>query len=604
MRKESLSELPPLPQEGRVARLPGLHTLRHYRRAWLGHDLMGGLALAAVLVPVGIAYAVAAGLPGIYGLYATILPLLAYALFGPSRILVIAPDSALAAVILAVVLPLSHGDPDRAITLASAMALVTGVTCVLVGLGRLGFITELLSKPIRYGYMNGIAITVLVSQLPALFGFSVDSTSVPGRFMEFINALRTGATVWPALAVGGGSLLIMALLARVRVPGTLPGVLAAILAVSVFDLEGRVAVLGSLPQGFPLPVFPLISLADAGKVVAGGMAAAVLAFAETSILSRSYAARLGDRVDPDREVVALGAANIAAGLFQGFPVSSSASRTPVVEAAGGKTQLACVVGALVVTGLLLFAPNLLHNLPDAALAAVVIMAASRLFILRDLQRIHRMQPWEFWLSVACSAGVVILGPIPGIGLAIVVSVIEFLWDGWRPHFAVLGRVHQLKGYHDLKRYPDARQIPGLVLFRWDAPLFFANAEWFNRSVLDAIDNAPQPVAWLVVTAEPVTSVDVTAADALVELDDHLRARGVKLCFAEMKDPVKDKLRRFGLYERFEAHFFPTIGVAVSAYLASHDVEWDDWEDVRPACETGAARAMLPATVRGGDRPAP
>lgn len=558
--------------------MPGLHTLRHYRRAWLGKDIMAGLALAAVLVPVGIAYAVAAGLPGIYGLYATILPLLAYAVFGPSRILVIAPDSALAAIILAVVLPLSQGDPDKAVALAAAMALVTGLTCVLVGVGRLGFITELLSKPIRYGFMNGIAITVLVSQLPALFGFQVEGGSVPGRFAEFLQGLRAGATVWPALGVGAGCLLIMALLARhTRIPGTLPGVVAAIVAVALFGLDGRISVLGPMPQGFPLPALPLIPLADAGAVVAGGMAAAVLAFAETSILSRSYAARMGDRVDADKELVGLGAANLATGLFQGFPVSSSASRTPVVESAGGKTQLACVVGALAVTGLLVFAPGLLRNLPDAALAAVVIMAASRLFVLRDLKRIHRMQPWEFWLSMACCAGVVVLGPIPGIGLAIVIAVIEFLWDGWRPHFAVLGRVDQMKGYHDVKRYPRARQIPGLVLFRWDAPLFFANAEWFSRSAVDAVDRAAQPVSWLVVAAEPVTSVDVTAADMLLELDEQLSACGVRLCFAEMKDPVKDKLRRFGLYERFDGYFFPTVGVAVNAYLDVHDVKWDDWD---------------------------
>jgi len=570
--------LPPLPKHGLAAWMPGLHTLRHYQRSWLGKDIMAGLALAAVLVPVGIAYAVAAGLPGIYGLYATILPLLAYALFGPSRILVIAPDSALAAIILAVVLPLSHNDPGKAVVLAAAMAVVTGLTCVVVGLGKLGFITELLSKPIRYGFMNGIAITVMVSQLPALFGFEVEGGSVPSRFAGFLEGLWAGLTVWPALGVGAGCLLIMVLLSRQsRIPGMLPAVVAAILAVSWFGLDTRISVLGPLPQGLPMPSLPLISFADGGAVVAGGMAAAVLAFAETSILSRSYAARMGDRVDANKELIGLGAANLAAGLFQGFPVSSSASRTPVVESAGGKTQLACVVGALAVTALLVLAPGLLRHLPDAALAAVVIMAASRLFVLRDLKRIYRMQPWEFWLSLVCCAGVVVLGPIPGIGLAIVIAVIEFLWDGWRPHFAVLGRVDRMKGYHDLKRYPAARQIPGLVLFRWDAPLFFANAEWFSRSVLDAVDHAAEPVSWLVVAAEPVTSVDVTAADMLLELDEHLQGCGVRLCFAEMKDPVKDKLKRFGLYERFDNYFFPTIGVAVNAYLAAHDVQWDDWE---------------------------
>lgn len=569
----------PLPGWSIAEWMPGLGVLRRYQREWLGYDLAAGLALAAVLVPVGIAYAVAAGLPGIYGLYATILPLLAYAVFGPSRILVMAPDSALAAVILAVVLPLSSGDPDKAIILAAAMALVTGVTCIVIGLARLGFVTELLSKPIRYGYMNGIAVTVLISQLPPLFGFRVEGTGVPTRFLGFLSGVTEGATVWPALAVGLGCLAVMAAISvYTRLPAMLIGVVLAILSVMAFGLESRIHVLGQLPQGLPKFVFPLVSPDEIGAVIAGGMAAAVLAFAETSVLSRSYAARLGEHVDTNREALGLGMANLAAGLFQGFPVSSSASRTPVVESAGGKTQLACVVGALAVVGLLVFAPGLLRHLPDSALAAVVILAASRLFVLRDLVRIYRVQQWEFWLSMVCCVGVVMLGPIPGIGLAIVIAVIEFLWDGWRPHFAILGRVDQLKGYHDLKRYPHARQIPGLVLFRWDAPLFFANAEWFSRSVMDAVENAPHPVSWLVVAAEPVTSVDITAADMLADLDDQLRRIGVRLCFAEMKDPVQDKLKRFGLYERFRNHFFPTIGVAVSSYLGTHDVEWNDWEE--------------------------
>jgi MFS superfamily sulfate permease-like transporter len=281
-------------------------------------------------------------------------------------------------------------------------------------------------------------------------------------------------------------------------------------------------------------------------------------------------------------MVGLGVANLAAGFFQGFPVSSSSSRTPVAEAAGARTQLTGVVGALAVAMLLLVAPNLLQNLPAAALAAVVIASAIGLIEVTDLTRIFRIQRWEFWLSIVCFVGVAVLGAIPGIGLAIAIAVIEFLWDGWRPHSAVLGRAEGVKGYHDITRYPDARQIPGLVLFRWDAPLFFANAEFFKERVLDAAAKSPTSARWLVVAAEPVTSVDVTAADVLAELDRTLHSAGIELCFAELKDPVKDKLKRFGLFTQIgETSFFPTIGIAVSSYLESHAVDWVDWEDRTP-----------------------
>jgi MFS superfamily sulfate permease-like transporter len=278
-------------------------------------------------------------------------------------------------------------------------------------------------------------------------------------------------------------------------------------------------------------------------------------------------------------MVGLGIANLAAGLFQGFPISSSSSRTVVAEAAGARTQLTAVVGALATALLLTFAPGLLQSLPHAALAAVVIVSAIALFEVTDLRRIYRIQRWEFWLSMACFTGVATLGAIQGIALAIVIAVIEFLWNGWRPHSAVLGRVDLIKGYHDITRHPTARLIPGLVLFRWDAPLFFANAEFFHASVLDAVARSPTPVRWIVVAAEPVTSIDVTAADVICGLDDTLHTAGIELCFAEMKGPVKDTLKRFEVFARLgETTFFRTIGEAVSAYLASHPVEWIDWED--------------------------
>ena len=571
-------------QTGWVRWLPGIDSVRHYKIAWFHHDVLAGLVLTAVLVPVGIAYAVASGVPAICGLYATIFGLLAYALFGPSRVLVLGPDSSLVALTLGVVLPLAAGDPQRALILAALMAVVSGCLCVLAGIARLGFITELLSKPIRYGYMNGIALTVLVSQLPALFGFSVEGHGLFSASREFVDAIAAGKTNGAALALGAGTLATIGLLKRSKqVPGVLIAVAGATVIVAAFDLAAHsgVSVLGALPQGLPALVLPWIGSGDIVPVLLGGLAIALVSFADTSVLSRTYAARRGEFVDANQEMVALGAANLAAGLFQGMPVSASASRTPVAEAAGARTQIAGVVGALTVAALLMFAPNLLENLPKAALAAVVIASALALIEIADLRRIYRIQRWEFWLSIACFAGVAILGPIQGIALAVVIAVIEFLWDGWRPHSAVLGRVDGLKGYHDITRYPQARTIPGLVLFRWDAPLFFANAEFFRDRALDAVAASPTPVRWLVVGAEPMTSVDVTAADTLDELDKELHAAGIDLCFAEMKDPVKDKLKRFGLFSSLgEDRFFPTMGQAVSSYVKAHSVQWVDWEDRR------------------------
>jgi high affinity sulfate transporter 1 len=562
--------------------LPGVVTLRSYQREWLRHDIVAGLVLSTMLVPVGVAYAQASGVPGICGLYATIVPLLVYALFGPSRILVLGPDSALAAVILAVVVPLSAGDPQRAIVLAGAMAVVSGILCVAAGLGRLGFVTELLSKPIRYGYMNGIALTVVLSQLPKLFGFPVSSDGPVRQAWAIIDGVYTGKTNGSALAVGAGTLVAILLMQRrPRVPAILIAVVAAAFVVGGFDLAARagLSVLGALPQGLPSFSLPLIGPDDIAPVLIGGFAVAVVSFADTSVLSRAYAARMRMQVDPNQEMVGLGIANFAAGFFQGIPISSSASRTPVAEAAGARTQLTGVVGALAIAVLLVAAPQLLAQVPTAALAAVVIAAAIGLVEVADLRRIYRIQRWEFWLSMICFAGVAAFGAVPGIGIAIIIAVIEFLWDGWRPHSAVLGRVEQLKGYHDVGRYPQASRIPGLVLFRWDAPLFFANAELFRDRVMAAVASSPPPVQCVVVAAEPVTSVDVTAADCLDELADSLRGEGIELWFAEMKDPVKDKLKRFGLFARLGAEtFYPTLGEAVKAYLRTHRVQWVDWEE--------------------------
>lgn len=555
--------------------VPGIQMLRQYKARWLRNDIVAGIVLSTMLVPVGIAYAVASGVPAINGLYATIVPLLVYALFGPSRILVLGPDSSLAPIILGVVLPLSAGDPARAVSIAAAMAIVAGSVCIIAGIARLGFITELLSKPIRYGYMNGIALAVLISQLPKLFGFSIESSGPLRDLWAIGRAVMDGKANWAAAALGGATLLlILVLKAHKRMGAILLAVIAATAAAAWLHLSQRygVKVLGPVPQGLPEFAVPWLQASDIVPILLGGFAVAIVAFADTSVLSRTFAARTGTRVDPNQEMVGLGAANLAAGFFQGFPISSSSSRTPVAEAAGAKTQITGVVGAAVVALVIVAAPMLFKDLPYSALAAVVIAAAIGLFEFKDLARIYRIQPWEFWLSVVCTAGVAVFGAIPGILIAIVLAVVEFLWDGWRPHWAVLGKPDTVDGYHDVARYPDARRIPGLVLFRWDAPLFFANSEWFSERVQDAIDASPTPVKRIVISAAPITSVDVTSADALADLDKSLSDAGIELCFAELKDPVKDKIRRFGLFSVLsEWRFFPTIDSAVSAYLREHRI---------------------------------
>ena len=561
---------------------PGIWMLRHYRRAWLGRDLVAGLVVTAVLVPAGMGYAEASGLPAVTGLYATIIPLLAYAVFGPSRIMVLGPDSGLAALIAAAVLSAAAGDPERAVALGSLLAVLTGLLCIGAGLLKAGFLTDLLSKPVRVGYMNGIALTVLVTQLPKLFGFSVKSSSVADGALGFAAGVLGGETKLLALGIGGVCLVLILALRAIspKVPGILLAVVLATVAVTVFHLGEKLRVVGVVPRGVPLPSLPAVHLADVGQMFVAAVGIALVSFADTSVLSRTFAARHGYRVDPNRELIGLGLANLAGGFFRGFPISSSASRTPVAESAGSRTQLTGVVGALAITVLLVAAPLLLTNLPMTALAAVVIAAALRLFDFRALRVFYLVRRSDFVLSLVAFVAVAALGVIPGIAVAVGVSILDFVRRAWRPHDAILGRAKGVKGYHDLQRYPDAKQVPGLVLFRWDAPLFFANADMFRVRVLDAVDNHTETKAkWVVVAAEPMTDVDTTAAEMIQELDAELTSRGVELAFAELKDPVKDRLQRYGLKAKIgHEFFFPTVGVAVKTYLEKNDVGWVDWEE--------------------------
>ncbi|MBN2003614.1 MAG: SulP family inorganic anion transporter [Anaerolineae bacterium] len=557
--------------------IPGVLVLRDYKREWLIKDVTAGLVLTAILVPVGMGYAEAAGIPAIYGLYATIVPLLAYAVFGPSRILVLGPDSSLAALIAATVLPLSGGDTGHAVTLAGMLAILSGLMCILAGIAKFGFITDLLSKPIRYGYLNGIALTVLIGQLPKIVGFPAKGDNLIQEALNLARGIFAGQVNLTACILGVVCLAIILGFKRwqPKIPGVLVAVVGATLAAAVFDLANRtgISVVGPLPRGLPVPTIPTVSFEEFRTLFASAIAIALVSFADMSVLSRTFALRCGYEVDGDQELIALGISNVAAGFFQGFSVSSSASRTPVAEAAGSKTQLTGVVGAVCIALLLLVAPTLLQTLPHAALGAIVISACLGLFEIPGLLRLYHLRRGEFVLSLVCFLGVALLGVIQGIFLAVGLALLAFVWRAWRPYHAVLGMVDELQSYHDIVRHPEGRLIPGLVLFRWNAPLFFANAEIFHEHVLQAVAEAPTPTKWVVVTAEPVTDVDLTAADVLSELDQALHKEGIELCFAEMKGPVKDHLKKYGLFTRLGVeNFYPTIEQAVAQYLKVHPVE--------------------------------
>jgi len=561
----------------------GIKRIPHYSVAILLKDAVAGLVLTAILLPAGMGYAQAAGLPAIHGLYATIVSLVVYAIFGPSRLLVLGPDSSLAALIAATILPLAGGSVERAIALAGALSVMTGIICVIAGLAKFGFVTELISKPIRYGYINGIAFTVIAGQLPAFFGFSVSVAEFPQEIFAFINGLFQGQVNLAALMIGAMCMIVIFGCKHWApvIPGVLIAVVGATLAVTfIRPLENaHLSVVSTLPQGLPALRLPIVSLKDLRDMLSGSIAIALVAFADSSVLSRIYSQRGGYTVDSNRELVSLGFVNLATGLFQGFSVSASASRTPVAEQAGAKTQVTGLVGALLVTLLLYFAPTLVKSMPHAALSAVVICACLGQIQISQVVRLYQLRRSEFMFSIACFLGVIVLGVIQGIFIAVGLALIAFIWRAWRPHNAVLGRVDGLKGYHDVLRHPEARRIPGLVLFRWDAPLFFANAAVFEERVQHAIALAPTPTKWVIVAAEPVTDVDVTAADMLADLDKKLHDAGMDLCFAEMKGPVKDILKRYGLFDSFgNENFFPTIGQAVDQYLVSHKVDWQDWDE--------------------------
>src|SRR3954451_6206949 len=560
--------------------LPGFRAARSYRREWLAKDITAGVVLTTLLVPQGMAYAELAGLPPITGLYTSIMCLLSYAVFGPSRILVLGPDSSLGPMIAATVLPLiaADGDPARAIALASLLAIMVGVIMIVAAVAKLGFIADLLSKPTMIGYMNGLALTILVGQLPKLFGFSVDADGVVAEIGAFFSGLADGDVVPAAAAIGLGGIVVVLGLQRwlPKVPAVLVMVLLAITASTVFDVGERgVSLVGALPKGFPPLTIPSVQWSDLGPLAAGALAIAVVSLADTISTSSVFAERTGQEVHGNQEMIGIGTANIAAGLFQGFPVSTSASRTAVAERAGARSQLTGVTGAVLIILMIVFVPGLFRDLPQAALAAVVITAALLLADLRGTARLWRQRKVEFTLSLVAFAGVALLGVLPGIGIAVGLSILNVFRRAWRPYSTTLGLADGVAGYHDVRSYPAAHLLPGLVLYRFDAPLFFANAKSFRDAVL-AIARAEPAPRWVVVAAEPITDVDTTAADVLLDLDRVLDERGQTLVFPERKAPVRRKPERYGLTRALEpGHFFPTVEPAVEAFCAETGAVWGD-----------------------------
>lgn len=550
--------------------LPGLVALQTYQPAWLSKDLVAGLVLASLLVPQGMAYAELAGLPAITGLYTTITCLIAYAIFGPSRILVLGPDSSLGPMIAATILPLAvaNGDPDAAIVYASMLAVMVGVLMLIGARARLGFIADLLSQPTQIGYLNGLALTIIVGQLPKLFGFSVDAEGLIGEAVEFVRGVAAGETVVPALAVGLISLAIMLVLGRwlPKVPAVLVAVLVAMGLSWALDLAGSgVDTIGVLPQGLPPFSIPIVELSALPLLLAGAIAIAVVSLADTISVSTAFAARTGQEAKANQEMVGIGAANIAAGLFTGFAISTSSSRTAVAERSGSKSQLTGLVGAAVIIVMLVLLPGLFQFLPQPTLAAVVIVAAVTLADIPATRRLWVQRRTEFGLSMAAFLGVALLGVLPGIAIAVVLSILGVFLRTWDPYRTVLGDVPDIAGYHDITMYPNAVQLPGLSIYRFDAPLIFANAKAFRHDVRE-LARADPPPRWIIIAAEPMTDVDTTAADMLEALDLELEAAGINLVFAEMKDVVRQKIRDYGVAWLADRDaFYPTVGTAVRAY---------------------------------------
>jgi high affinity sulfate transporter 1 len=487
----------------------------------------------------------------------------AYAVMGPSRVLVLGPDSSVSPLIFAAIAPLvvAGDDPAKAITLAGMMALFVGGIEILLGVARLGFVADLLSKEVQVGYMNGLAVTIIVGQLPKLCGFSTDADG----FIDELKAFVSGFDERNSTALTIGILTIAVLLVLPRISRAVPAVLVAVVGATavtaLFDLD--VVTVGALPQGLPRPEVPWTDLSDVGPLLAAAAGITLVSLTDTIATSTAFAARRGDEVNANQEMIGLGSANIAAGFFQGFAVSTSGSRTAVAEQAGAKTQLTGVVGAVSVALLLVLFPSILADLPQAALAGVVICAALSLADLSALARYWRVRKSALVLSLVTTAGVIFFGVLEGIVAAVALSVLLFFQRNWWPHGEVLGQLDGETEWHGVRTNPTDRPRPGLVVFRWEAPLFFANASIFRQQVRRLV-RQHRP-SWVILQCEAITDIDVSAAEMLERLDIELNGEGVHVAFVELRTRLHVLLERYGLLGTLDRdHFYVSIEDALAA----------------------------------------
>ncbi len=556
--------------------MPGLGIFRRYERSWLRSDLGAGLSVAAIALPVGIAYADLAGVPAVVGMYSAIFPLLAYALFGSSRQLMTGPDAATCIIVAASLGPLAGGDPERYLALMVILTLMTGILYVVAGFSRLGFIANFLSQPILTGYLNGIALIIIAGQLRKLFGYSGEAEEFFPKLTEFIVQLDHSHL--PTLVLGLGLLAALLILRRIapRLPAALVVVVAGIIMVVMLGLDQNgVAVLGSVPAGLPSLHIATFESATFKMLFADAAGIALVSFTSGVLTAKSFARRNRYEVDANQELIAFGACNIASGLAQGFPVTGADSRTAVNNAMGGKTQLVGVVAAAAMLVILFFLTGPLGYVPTAALAAVIMVSAVGLFDFRELRNLYQASHRELLLSVGTTLGVLILGVLPGVLLAVALSLFWLLTVVSRPHDGVLGRVKGIKGFHHVADFPDAITIPGLILYRFDANLVFFNADYFRDRVRAVILASKTPVEWVVVDMSSVNVVDITAVQKFEELREELAARGIILATAR----VKRGLSRFFNYDwgvkqraRHAQYRFHTVKSAVRAFNMRLDAE--------------------------------